>query len=96
MLARMTRQAVTSADLLGRIEMLNVVCSKCERQGRYRVQTIIREVGLDGALTDWFARISADCPRRKSGQFSDWCGIHSPDLVRLACPGGPDDEHGRQ
>jgi hypothetical protein len=80
----MTRQAVTSADLLGRIEMLNVVCSKCERRGRYRVQSIIREVGLDGRLTDWFARISADCQRRKAGQFSDACGIHSPDLVRLA------------
>lgn len=48
------------------------------------VQSIIREVGLDGPLTDWLARISADCPRRKAGQFSDWCGIHSPDLVRLA------------
>lgn len=80
----MTRQAVTPADLLGRIEALNVVCSKCERRGRYRVQSIIREVGLDGRLTDWFARISADCPRRKANQFSDWCGIHSPDLVRLA------------
>jgi hypothetical protein len=80
----MTRQAVTPADLLGRTEMLNVVCSKCDRRGRYRVQSIVREVGLDGQLTDWFARISADCPRRKAGQFSDWCGIHSPDLVRLA------------
>jgi hypothetical protein len=39
----MTRQAVTPADLLGRIEMLNVVCSKCERRGRYRVQSIIRQ-----------------------------------------------------
>ena len=80
----MTRPAVTPADLLGRIDMLNVVCSKCERRGRYRVQSIIREVGLDGRLTDWFARISVDCPRRKAKQFSDWCGIYSPDLTRLA------------
>jgi hypothetical protein len=66
------------------IEVLNVVCSKCDRRGRYRVQSIIREITLDGRLTDWFARISADRPRRKAGQFSDWCGIHSPDLARLA------------
>jgi hypothetical protein len=45
---------VTPADLLGRIEMLDVACSKCERRGRYRVQSIIREVELDGRLTDWF------------------------------------------
>jgi hypothetical protein len=32
----MTREAITPADLLGRIEALNVVCSKCERRGRYR------------------------------------------------------------
>ena len=44
----MTRQAVTPADLLGRTEMLNVVCSKCDRRGRYRVQSIVREIGLDG------------------------------------------------
>jgi hypothetical protein len=44
----------------------------------------LREITLDGRLTDWFARISADCPKRKANQFSDWCGIHSPDLVRLA------------
>jgi hypothetical protein len=31
----MTRQAVTPADLLGRIEAVNVVCSKCERRGRF-------------------------------------------------------------
>jgi hypothetical protein len=28
------------------------------------VQSIIHEITLDGRLTDWFARISADCPRR--------------------------------
>ena len=45
----MTRQAVTPADLLGRIDTLNVVCSKCERRGRYRVQTIVRERGSTDA-----------------------------------------------
>jgi hypothetical protein len=81
----MTREAITPADLLGRIEALIVVCSKCERRRRYRIQ-----------LTDWLARISADCPRRKAGQFSDWCGIHSPDLRRLAQRGEHDDERGQQ
>jgi hypothetical protein len=80
----MTRQAVTPADLLGRIEVLNVICSKCDRRGRYRVQSIIREITLGGRLTEWLARISADCPRRNAGQFSDRCGVHSPDLARLS------------
>jgi hypothetical protein len=33
-------------------------------------ESIIREVRFDGRLTDWFARISADCPRRAAGVFS--------------------------
>jgi hypothetical protein len=45
---------------------------------------LVREIGLDGKLTDWLARISADCPRRKAASFADWCGVRCPDLLKLA------------
>jgi hypothetical protein len=31
------------ADLLGRIEALNIMCAKCDRHGRYRVKMLVRE-----------------------------------------------------
>jgi hypothetical protein len=75
--------SLTPADLSGRIQTITVECSKCDRRGRYRVRMLVREIGLDGRLTDWLARISADCPRRKNPSISGWCGAHCPDMVAL-------------
>jgi hypothetical protein len=75
--------SLTPADLLGRIQSITGECAKCDRRGRYLVRTLVREIGLDGKLTDWLARISADCPRRKAANVSDWCGAQCPDMVAL-------------
>ena len=46
----MPRDVLTPADLLGRIASLNVACVKCERRGRYRVKTLVRDIGIEGQL----------------------------------------------
>jgi hypothetical protein len=78
---------MTPADLLGRLEALNVACAKCDRRGRYRVTTLVREIGLDGNLANRLARLSADCPDRQAVSFSDRCDVRRPDLLKLANPG---------
>jgi hypothetical protein len=87
----MSRDVMTPADLLGRIESINVACVKCDRSGRYRVKTLVREIGLDGNLADWLSRLSADCPRKQAVSFSDRCDVRSRDLLKLAEQSGGDD-----
>jgi hypothetical protein len=62
----MPRDALTPADLLGRIDALTVECVKCERRGRYRVRTLVREIGFDGNIANWLFSLSADCPHSGS------------------------------
>jgi hypothetical protein len=80
----MPRDALTPADLLGRIEMLSVECTNCARRGRYRVRTLVWEIGLDGNLADWLSSLSADCPRKNAAAIADRCDVRCPDLLRLA------------
>ena len=37
----------------------------------------------DAKLTDWLAKITADCPKRHSVDMSDQCGAHYPDLSKV-------------
>jgi hypothetical protein len=72
--------SLTPADLIGKLEILRVECAKCDRRGRYRVDRLVRELGRDGKLTDWFARIMTDCRRKIANNYSDACGVNSPDF----------------
>jgi hypothetical protein len=52
--------------------------------GRCRgFRTLVKEIGLDGKLTDWLSRLSADCPRKNAHSFSDRCDVRCPDLSKL-------------
>jgi len=37
--------AIIFADLIGKVDVLNVHCPKCNRAGRYRVQHLVEERG---------------------------------------------------
>jgi hypothetical protein len=73
--------SITPADLVGKLDWLNVACEKCGRHGRYSVARLNEPLGPDAKLTDWLAGITADCPRRKAANYNDQCGACSPDLV---------------
>jgi hypothetical protein len=75
--------SLTPADLLGRIQVINVECLKCDRRGRYRVRTLVKKIGLDGKLTDSLSRLSADCPCKNAHSFTDRCDVRCPDLSKL-------------
>jgi len=86
----MPGNVLTPADLLGRITTLNVACVKCDRCGRYRIETLIREIGLDGNIANWLSSFSADCPRKRAAALSDRCDVRCSDLVKLARGAGGD------
>lgn len=75
--------ATTFGDLVGKLGVLRVSCTKCDRAGQYRLDRLIEHRGADGTIIDFLAEISADCPRRQAGKIYDLCGASCPDLPRV-------------
>ena len=82
------RGAVTFGDLVGKVELLRLECSKCGRSGRYRVARLMRECGPEATLTEWRERLTADCPRQ-ARNAADPCIARFPDLVTARYSGAP-------
>ena len=72
-----------SATLVGKLDMRNVECDKCGRRGRYHLYSLIERYGIDAKLFDWSDEITADCPRRHSGNLYDQCGARCPDPSKV-------------
>ena len=73
--------AVTLGDVAGKLAMLDVACSKCDRRGRLSVAKLIVERGADMRLPDLREILAGDCPRVRSASVVDRCGVHYPQLV---------------
>jgi hypothetical protein len=75
--------SLTFSDLVGKLDVLTVTCPKCDRRGRYRVASLLAQLGPDARLTDWRAKLIADCPKVLAASHWDACRAHMPDLVGL-------------
>jgi hypothetical protein len=73
--------AIIFRDLVGKLEVLHLVCDKCGRRGQYRLDRLIARYGLDAKLFDW--EPEADCPRKLAQNFYDQCGARCPDLSKV-------------
>ena len=52
--ARMPRDgAIIFSDLIGKLDVLRVICSQCERDGCYGLSRLINQRGRDAKLIDW-------------------------------------------
>jgi hypothetical protein len=78
--------SITPRDLVGKLHLLHVECLKCDRRGRYRLASIVNDIGLDGKLTNWLYVLTRDCPRRRSPGLFDPCAARMPNLLRLSRP----------
>ncbi len=58
----MRDDAVTLGDLAGRIAILEIMCSRCERRGRLRVDRLIEQHG-DAELPELRLTLAGDCPQ---------------------------------
>ena len=72
----MRDDAVTLGDLAGRIAILEIMCSRCERRGRLRVNQLIAQYG-DAELR---LTLAGDCPKAAAISVSDQCDIFFPGL----------------
>ena len=77
--------AITFGDLDGKLAVLRVACSKCDRSGQYRVAKLIERYGPEAKLVDWKDEITKDCPKRANDRVAlmDLCGANFPDLMKL-------------
>jgi len=76
--------AITFGDLVGRLDHLEIVCPKCKRFGRYLVQRLATEHGVDFKMPEWIGLMTRDCPRRQSPGLADACAAQCPDLLKLS------------
>jgi len=73
----------TFGDLVGKLTVLRVECSKCGRFGRYPLRRLIEQRGRDGTIIDWLDELAADCPRKHAAAISDQCHARCPDLPKV-------------
>jgi hypothetical protein len=63
-------------------DVVELACSKCDRNGRYRKASLVAIHGAEIGLPDLRARIAADCPKMRNPLGNDLCGVHYPELGR--------------
>ena len=69
-------------DIEGKLDVLRVECTKCDRKGRYHVHKLIEKHGRKGNLMKWREMLNADCPKR-DGRLNDRCDLVMPDLPKV-------------
>ena len=75
--------AIIFSDLIGKLDIVRVVCSKCERGGAYRLERLIMSRGRDAKLIDWLDELTANCPKKVARNMNDQCGARCPDLATV-------------
>jgi hypothetical protein len=75
-----TSGSITLGEAAKHTAVLTVACSRCERVGKYRLETLIARHGEDFGIPDLLRMLSDDCPKRKSVTIYDRCGVHCPEL----------------
>ena len=75
--------SITLGDLVGKITMLEVGCSKCDRRGLLRLDRLIEEHGAGIGLPVLGEILAGDCPKARTVSINDRCGVNFPQLPEL-------------
>jgi hypothetical protein len=73
------RGYLTFGDIEGKLDVLRVECTKCDRKGRYHVHKLIERYGRNDNMMKWREMLDADCPKRDARMH---------DRSDLVCPEG--------
>ena len=82
MRSRCVAGSITLGEAAEHTAVLAVACSRCERAGRYSLDTLIARHGDDFGIPSLLRLLSDDCPKRQSITVYDLCGVHCPELPR--------------
>lgn len=70
-------------EIAARTSMLEIACSRCERRGRYRLDTLIARHGAGAGVRVIVPELTADCPQRESPALMERCDVLFPELPTL-------------
>ena len=70
--------SITLGEVAERVAVLAVACSRCERAGRYKLDTLIARHGAEFGIPDLLRLLSDDCPKRASVTVYGRCGFTVP------------------
>ena len=81
----MPRTYLIFGDIEGKLDVLRVECTKCDRKGRYHVHKLIEKYGRKGNMMKWreMLNANADCPKRDAHGLHDRCDVICPDLPKV-------------
>ena len=79
----MARGYLIFVDIEGKLDVLRVECTRCERKGRYSVAGLIEKHGRDGHMMKWREQLNGECPKRDAPQLHDRCDLICPDLPKV-------------
>jgi hypothetical protein len=79
----MSRPHLTFGDIAGKLHMLRVECTRCERKGRYVVAKLLAQSGARGNMSKWVSDLRGDCPKRNAAQLHDRRDLICPDLPKV-------------
>ena len=72
--------SITLGDVADHTAVLTVACTRCERAGRYNLDTLIARHGEGFGIPKLLRLLSKDCVKRASVSAYDLCGVHCPEL----------------
>jgi hypothetical protein len=75
--------SITLGEAAEHTAALTVACTRCDRAGKYRLETLIARHGVDFGIPDLVPLLSKDCVKRASVSAYDLCGVHCPELPVL-------------
>ena len=75
----MRRGSVTLGDLVDRIAMMEVACSRCKWRGRLQVDRLLAQYG-DMELPELGRVLAGDCRKAAAVSISDRCDVFFPKL----------------
>jgi len=73
----------TRSEIAAHTPMLQVACSRRQRCGRYRLDTLVGRHGADAAARIILAELTAESPQRYAARLMEKCNILFPELLTL-------------
>jgi hypothetical protein len=74
-----TSGSINLSEVSEHTTVLDVACNRCDRAGKYRLETLIARHGADFGIPALLRQLSEDCPKREID--------HRLRLVRCSLPG---------
>jgi hypothetical protein len=79
----MARDYLTFGDVEGKLDVLRVECTRCNRKGRYSVAKLIEKYGQRGNMMKWKEQLNGDCPKRDVHALRGRCHLVCWDLPKV-------------